>query len=175
MSCSNFVYIEDENDKSTDQLTEKANIVQQILTFKSWRVFSRLKYLTDIKLLLCEREVSEVYKNHIQLTLDDSVHLALKTIQESDDWNIERKKRITGSKAYNLFTYYFNTNPNWDRKYNQVFHSEFNGNEATIHGLHCEEFGKEKYANQTNSELIETGLLIRHEVPWLGYRWHYNE
>jgi len=38
--------------------------------------------LTDIKLLL--REVSEFYKN-IQLILNESVHLALKTIQGSDD------------------------------------------------------------------------------------------
>ncbi|KYN11419.1 hypothetical protein ALC57_16432, partial [Trachymyrmex cornetzi] len=109
------------------------------------------------------------YKNHIQLTLDESVHLALKTIQESDDWNVERKKRNTGSKAYNLFTYSFNKHPNWGKKYNQVFHNTFSGNETTIHGLRCEGPAKEKYADETNSKLIETGLLIRHKVPWLGY------
>ena len=46
--------------------------------------------LTDIKLLL--REVSEFYKN-IQLILNESVHLALKTIQGSNDWNIETQKK----------------------------------------------------------------------------------
>ena len=64
---------------------------------------------------------------------------------------------------------FFNKNPNQNKKYNQIFHSKFNGNEVTVHSLRSEESGKEKYAEQTNLELIETGPLIRHNVPWFGY------
>lgn len=137
--------------------------------FRSVKEMGAVVRLSEELLNRCEDDIRNYYNENIRVNLDQCVQIALQASQGGDQWHQERKKRITGSKAFPLSTYWRNSNPNWEQKYNQIYHSTFRGNEDTIHGLMCEDLGREKYQEKENVKLMQTGLLIRPEIPWLGF------
>lgn len=78
----------------------------------------------------------QIYTNEVVVSLDKSLHIALTTKLQSSSpqWLHERQKRITVSRAYELFTYCKNTSPNWEYKIASLLDNTFCGNAATEHG-----------------------------------------
>ncbi|CAG4958743.1 unnamed protein product [Colias eurytheme] len=52
--------------------------------------------------------------------------------------------------------------------YQEVFHSNFLGKEDTIRGLRCEAVARDLYAEHYSCMILESGLLVRPELPWLS-------
>ncbi|XP_011883465.1 PREDICTED: uncharacterized protein LOC105570667, partial [Vollenhovia emeryi] len=148
---------------------EETNLIKKLLCYRSWTVLGQLKALIDQYLCLCKSDVQKFYHEHVEISLERAVEIAL-AAQCKDKWISGRKIRITSSISYSLFTYASNKSPDWDKKYNQVFNSKFKGNANTSHGLKYEGPARDKYSNSLiDQKVIEIGLMVRPEVPWLGF------
>lgn len=76
--------------------------------------------------------------------------------------------RITGYKAYSLYTY--SKNPNWPKHLESIYFSSFSGDRNTKYGKRNEPKALKTYASQCEGEIItEAGLLVRYQVSWFGY------
>lgn len=63
-----------------------------------------------------------------------------------------------------------NKKPDWAKKCESTYFSSFSGNRATKYGKRNEPKALKTYASQCEGEVItEAGLLVKHQVPWLGY------
>lgn len=98
----------------------------------------------------------------------DALTICLKSTELYSVWLAERELRITASRAYSLFTYYSNKNPDWKKKSNDYFYSPSFSNENTKYGLEQETYARETYANLMSMEIVECGLVISELNPWLG-------
>ncbi|GBP23602.1 hypothetical protein EVAR_80219_1 [Eumeta japonica] len=128
-----------------------------------------LRKLTEEKLKTCEVNEFEFYNRYVAVSLDQSTEI-INAEQGTPSWHKARKVRLTASKARAqlLFQYYSNKNADWDKRYQEVFHSNFLGNEDTIRGLRCEAFARDLYAEHYSCMILESGLLVRPELPWLS-------
>ncbi|KAL1488561.1 hypothetical protein ABEB36_015024 [Hypothenemus hampei] len=152
------------------ELCEKAEniiLLEKLLIYGSWKVINVLKKLTEQKLQTCSLESFEFYKKHVDVSLEQSIEL-INAQQGSVCWHKARKVRQTASKARAQYTYYFNKNPDWDKRYQEVFHSTFTGNEDTVRGLRCEALVKDLYSEILGCTILESGLFVRPELPWLS-------
>lgn len=84
-------------------------------------------------------------------------------------WKKERKFRITGSDpTYRLFTYIKNKNPDWEQKSFKYFYPTAINNSYTKHGLVNEPIARQLYENFIKFKVVECGLIVAHNNPWLG-------
>ncbi|XP_054711621.1 uncharacterized protein LOC129221191 [Uloborus diversus] len=110
----------------------------------------------------------KVFKEKVCVGQEEAQNLAsLK--QHSDEWFCERRKRITGSTCYSLFTYARNKNPNWKKKVQSITENVFAGNAATAYGNEMEEKAKNIFAFESRVNIFNFGLIVRKEVPWFAY------
>lgn len=110
------------------------------------------------------------YLEKVVVTKEEAINICiLTTKQQNDLWRQARKCRITGSVCYELYTYTRNKNPDWNGKVQKVFFSNFSGNADTKHGVQNEGEAKRKYEEDYGTSVTEIGLVIREEIPWLGY------
>lgn len=137
----------------------------RLLTFRSWRILGFLQTLSHQKLQLLDPELITFYQNYVKVTLQQSVEIASGS-QGNNQWFSERKKRLTALRARSQYSYYVNPNANWDKRYKDLYHSTFTGNEDTLRGLRCEDLARETYENMFKCKLIKSGLLIRPELAW---------
>lgn len=112
-------------------------------------------------------ELVTFYENHVKVTLQQSIAIASSN-EGNSQWFSEHKKRLTASKARSQYSYYANPNANWDKRYKELYHSTFTGNEDTLWGLRCEDLAREAYEDIFNCKVLQSGLLVRSELPWLG-------
>lgn len=71
-----------------------------------------------------------------------------------------------------MFTYYTNKNHkerNWDCFLEGIFFNKFKGNLHTTYGTESEEPAKRLYCNRTGYTIINCGLIIPVDYPWLGF------
>lgn len=115
----------------------------------------------------CEVNEIEFYKRHVAVSSDQSTEI-INAEQGTPYWHKARKVRQTASKARAHFTYCSNKNADWDKRYQEVYHSTFLGNEDTIRGLRCEAVARDLYAENYSCTILESGLLVRPELPWLS-------
>jgi len=144
-----------------------AAVIGQVLCHRSWAVLGKLRRLTEIKLLSLSPELRHFYENNVVVTLEQSFALA-GLYQGSDAWENERNKRMTASVARSQYTYYVNPNANWEKRYQDVYHSSFSGNADTLRGLRCEPEARERYEEKTGTKVYESGMIVREELPWLS-------
>ncbi|CAG5015258.1 unnamed protein product [Parnassius apollo] len=121
--------------------------------------------LTEEKLKTCEVNEFEFYNRYVAVSLNQSKEI-INAEQGTPSWNKARKVRLTASKARAPFTYYSNKIADWDKRYQEVFHSNFLGNEDTIRGLRCEADARDLYAEHYSCMILESRLLVRPELPW---------
>ncbi|XP_074107794.1 uncharacterized protein LOC141533037 [Cotesia typhae] len=134
------------------------------------------------KIIDCQKssELLSVLKNfkigHIQnccvetfsrLSMDAST-ICLKSTEFYSVWLAERENRITASRAYSLFTYFSNKNPDWKKKSNDYFYGSSFSNDDTKYGLEQETYAREIYENLMSMEVVQCGLVISELNPWLG-------
>ncbi|KAJ8972267.1 hypothetical protein NQ317_004885, partial [Molorchus minor] len=88
------------------------------------------------------------------------------TTQQSEEWHVQRKYRVTGSRIYELYTYSKNQ---WEDKSTKYFYSKSFTNKYTKHGILYEGDAKEIFIEQTSFHVVECGMVVSHSNPWLGY------
>lgn len=104
------------------------------------------------------------------MTKDSAKQLALNTVcQNNSLWSDERKRRITGSNCYSIFTYTKNKNPDWAKKVQSLYFSTFRGNENTDYGLSSENDAVVKYSEACQKKILKCGLIVHPEFSFLGF------
>jgi len=153
----------------SDKIELKYNsaIVKRVLTSHSWMVMGSLHNLTVLKVESLPQDLKEFYESHVQVSIDQSIAIA-STVQGTEEWLNHRKKVVNASKARSLYTYYVNPRADWEKRYNELYHSKFLGNEHTVRGLRCEPLARDAYQESSGKKVFECGLLVRPELPWLG-------
>ncbi|KAK3921443.1 hypothetical protein KUF71_001223 [Frankliniella fusca] len=144
--------------------------VKNILSLQTWLVIGHLRKLSENLLQQCEPEIQQFYKERVEASFEKCLQIAEMTAGQAknDEWLAQREVRVTGSICYSLKTYIHNKNPNWDNKYLELYHSNPHGPDIE-HGNQYEDLARDAYVKETGSCVAETGLLVRSELPWLGF------
>lgn len=98
----------------------------------------------------------------------DAITICSKSTEFYSVWLSERENRITASRAYSLYTYFFNKKPDWRKKSTDYFYSSSFSNENTKYGLEQEAYAREAYESFMSMEVVQCGLVISELNPWLG-------
>lgn len=80
-----------------------------------------------------------------------------------------RQCRITGTSAYNFFTYAKGKNNNWGSKVKSVMFSKFTGNSATKYGLDNEKNALSCFELDFDAKIIRLGIIVNINCPWFGF------
>ena len=93
---------------------------------------------------------------------------------DSYQWRIERRKRITASKAGGIAKVRATIQRSWSKKVQELLYSTFRGNKATIHGSGKEEIARQECItrqqeeNHPNLDVQDCGLFISQHDHWLA-------
>ena len=164
LNCSgDFVTEAETRRQAAGKLTE------MLLDNPKFLALKNLKELTDRKLNGLSPDLLQFYNKNVALSKQQSVMLASNTASQCEDlWECARKVRVTGTRVYNLYTYTNNTKPDWDAKIRKVFDSGFKGTPDTLYGLENEPKARMAYSEKCSGQVIENGILVHPDVPWLG-------
>lgn len=109
----------------------------------------------------CANTIKDLYCNYKEVCVKTKLHYS--------EWHKERRFRITGSTCYHLFTYTSNKNPDWEKKCDSFFSPKNFRSEYTDYGKKTEGEARECFKKATSKDIIETGLIICQQNPWLAY------
>lgn len=115
--------------------------------------------------------LKKFYLSNIYCDIAAVKEINRKTIgQQNNAWKIERRKRITASSAYKLYTYTKNKNPNWRKKISDYVNPSNYQSPAMKYGSLT---GKEAFtAYKTKyifkGDLVRLGLVVSPTLPWFG-------
>lgn len=125
--------------------------------------------MTDAKVKTLSPELLTYYNENVAVSTQQSVMLASNTVTQCEqEWETARKVRITGTKVYPLFTYSRNKKPEWIEKIKKLYESAFKGTPDTLHGLEHEPNARKAYSKKCDVRVIENGVLVHPDLPWLG-------
>ena len=125
---------------------------------------------TDIKFNNLSAKEKDFYNKDVCLTLEKAIFLNnITKTQNCNIWMAERKKRITSSNAYGLFTYVNNKSPDWKNKIKDYYENNFKGNSSTRHGIKNEPYARMCYEREKNCSVVQSGSLVNPKIPWLLY------
>lgn len=111
----------------------------------------------------------EYFERNVKLDLDEVVDIAIETQgQNTNLWKIQRSMRITASSCYKLYTYLFNSNPNWEKKISQYWSMRNIKTAAMKYGSQTENLAFECYQQKRNPMIKKSGFIIKHDEPWFG-------
>lgn len=132
----------------TEQPPPENTILRNVLEVKFTETF--LFPLTI--LTVSSPQLHNFYMSEIVLTVEQAVHIAEQTIyQNCTHWRNARKKRITASRAYSLFTYIKNKRPDWTNKISKyIFPAEVQ-TKAVQYGTFTEPLARACYEQQERS------------------------
>ncbi|KAK3910138.1 Hemogen [Frankliniella fusca] len=131
--------------------------------------FQHLKDMTERKVGSLSPDLLNFYKNNVEVSLQQSVMIASNTATQCEaEWDAARSVRMTGTKVYKLFTYSRNSDPDWPKKLKALFNSSSGCTADMLHGLQFEPHARNAYVKKTAQKVIENGILIHPELPWLG-------
>ena len=85
------------------------------------------------------------------------------------EWLKQRQSRITGCRAYELFTYAKNKNLDWEKKTQSHFFPKPFTNKFVKYGIACEPLASAAYEEEQNVKVIPYGLVVSKQNKWLGY------
>ncbi|XP_074115343.1 uncharacterized protein LOC141538025 [Cotesia typhae] len=98
----------------------------------------------------------------------DAITICSKSTEFYSVWLSEREHCITASRAYSLYTYFFNKKPDWRKKSTDYFYSSSFSNENIKYELEQETYAREAYESCMSMEVVQCGLVISELNPWLG-------
>jgi len=150
----------------TAKISQSDN-VYRLLTFRSWKAMGLVHQWTQTKVSALIPELREFYENNVVVSLPESVALGSGS-QGTAEWKAARRKIVTSSKARAQYTYYLNKTADWNKRYQELYHSSFHGNSYTQEGLESEALARVSYEDVNHCTVFETAVIIRPEVPWLG-------
>ncbi|CAI6376996.1 unnamed protein product [Macrosiphum euphorbiae] len=86
-------------------------------------------------------------------------------------WDHCRQYRTTGSRYYGLYTFNktFKTDEQWALKASRYFWPKLFTNKFVKYGLQYENIARDLYSKEFNTNILECGLVIDVNNPWLGY------
>ncbi|XP_050502458.1 uncharacterized protein LOC114339303 [Diabrotica virgifera virgifera] len=113
---------------------------------------------------------SNFYLSKVVLNIEEAEELYFATLSQSGSkWLDERRCRITGSICYQIYTYAFNSNPNWEQKVKSIFYSTFRGNANTRYGTEQEVNALKLYNEVHDCAAKKGGFIVNPQVPWVGF------
>lgn len=114
-------------------------------------------------------DLKQFYFRNIFVDLHSVKEINRKTLgQRNNLWKIERRKRITASDAYKLFTYCKNKNPQWENKINAYMKPSNFESAAMKYGSITEAEAFEVYEEDCQFAVERLGFVISPILPWLG-------
>lgn len=109
------------------------------------------------------------YVNNVKLSTDDSIVLCKSTrLQNTQNWFLERKKRITASKCYELYTYARNKNPKWPAKIGRLISPASKKLFNCEYGIRTESEAREWYEKYLGIAVTKLGFVVHPQAPFLG-------
>lgn len=99
----------------------------------------------------------------------DCVKVCQDTFVNFDQWSLERKYRISGSRIYSIFTYSKNKDPDWVKKCKNYFDPKGFTSEYTDHGIRYEDDARNVFCEQTGYMVHQIGSVISPTNRWLLY------
>lgn len=111
----------------------------------------------------------DFYNKNIKLNEDEAVKLCILTLsQNTAEWLFERKKRITASKCYELYTYDSNKNPNWNGKIRKLISTTSLKIPNLVYGTETEGEAREWYKKSEEKIVDQLGFVVHPSAPFLG-------
>ncbi|XP_034241197.1 uncharacterized protein LOC117645249 [Thrips palmi] len=162
---------------SSDTLSSEADnrrqsagkLTEALLDNTKFSCLKKLKALTDARVNALSPDLLEFYNKNVVVSTQQSVMLASFTATQCEEmWDVARKVRVTGTRVYPLSTYTKNKKADWGKKLEKVFNSQFKGTPATMYGLENEPKARATYAKKCGVKVVENGILVHPDVPWLG-------
>lgn len=109
----------------------------------------------------------QFYNENVLVNINSSIEIA-KFHQSEPKWLNERKKRITASNAYALYTYAKNKIPNWQKKIeNLIFPKKYKLINCE-YGKNTEAEAKIWYEKLKDQKMANFGLVIHPNASFLG-------
>ena len=123
-------------------------------------------YLEDMKI--------SYYNTHVSVTIAESKEIgrSTRTQSESEQWKMERRKRITASRVGGIAKTRSTTKRS--KRVQEMLYSTFRGNMATQYGMEMEDTARVEYATHQQQHghadlAIEScGLIVALDNPWLA-------
>lgn len=113
--------------------------------------------------------LKKFYFEKIHYDIDSVKHIARKTIGQCNNlWKIERRKRITASDAYKLYTYSRNKQPKWQEIISDYLHPKNYKSPAMQYGSFTEKEAFSAYETNFKCQINRLGFVISPITPWLG-------
>lgn len=140
----------------------KKNLIKEILKLH----FDKFTYNLPTVVLNVQEE--KYYNKNIIISKEEAINLAVVTVgQQNFIWQSARQCRITASHCYELYTYFYNKNPDWDKKIDKYLNPAFEGNEYTKYGNTFEPVARDLY-EKIYGKVYMTGLIVNPALPWLA-------
>lgn len=101
----------------------------------------------------------------------DFYEVLYRSQKDKSFWDHCRQYRITGSRCYGLYTFNktFKTDEQWSLKATRYFWPKLFTNKFVKYGLQYENIARDLYSKEFNTNILECGLVIDVNNPWLGY------
>jgi len=101
----------------------------------------------------------------------DFYEVLYRSQKDKSFWDHCRQYRITGSRCYGLYTFNktFKTDEQWALKASRYFWPKPFTNKFVKYGLQYENIARDLYSKEFNTNILECGLVIDINNPWLGY------
>ena len=123
-------------------------------------------YLEDMKITY--------YNTHVSVTIAESkeIERSTRTQSESEQWKMERRKRITASRVGGIAKMRSTTKRS--KRVQEMLYSTFRGNMATQYGMEMEDTARVEYATHQQQHghadlAIEScGLIVALDNPWIA-------
>lgn len=127
-------------------------------------------FILPVPILTVQQELRDYYLKHICINVDKAAEINVKTLsQKGPEWNVQRRKRITASRAYPIYTYAKNKNPDWEKKFQLYINPSSIKTKAMLYGQKTESIARKAYETRTSSVVLMMRLVINPEIPWMAY------
>nr|CAI5817983.1 unnamed protein product [Callosobruchus analis] len=125
------------------------------------------KTLEEINIDIASYNLKPCCANVVQEIMDlTAFDNAVLSAQYSDIWKQERQFRITDSRCYSVYTF---AKDKWSTMTRNFFWPKPFTSRYTDHGIKYEKEALIKYTRSNNYKVIELGLVICKQLPWIAY------
>ena len=109
-------------------------------------------------------ELRDFYKQNVTASSENCFDICKSTVAQSSSpkWFLERKLRITASKGH------FIANGRRTETRIKYFLTKLKDNENLLYGREQEPFAKNKFQELTQAKLVNVGLVVKPNQPWLS-------
>ena len=157
-----------EEAEQVERVEVATRVTEKLLAREHSNCLKKLILIAEARAKALPKFLADFYQT-LKRSKEQCILIAAGTCMQTEElWVKERSCKVTGSIVYGLYTYTKNKAPNWDQKLEKVYHS-FHGNEHTVYGLQCEPIARQHYATSCKEKVVEIGLFVRPELPFLGY------